>query len=89
MMNVEISPEAMIDIENTNEYLLADFGENIAKKNMKKLLNSISALGMNPKIGFSLQEKFGIECDYRCFYSTKNYIFFRIERDTVKSPQPT
>ena len=84
MMNIEISPEAMKDIEKTKEYLSDDFGENVAKKNIKKLLKSISNLGINPDIGFSLQKQFGIECDYRCFYSTRNYIFFRIERDTVK-----
>ena len=37
-----------------------------------------------PDTDIRLFERFGIETDYKCIYSNKNYVFYRFEGDIVR-----
>ncbi len=51
---------------------------------MRKLLSDIRRLEEYPETDIKLFERFGIVTDYKCIYTNKNYVFYRIENDVIK-----
>ena len=53
---------------------------------MKKLAYSpqrIHLLQRFESMGISIREVYDIDCDYFCVYVAKNYVFYRVDSDTV------
>lgn len=84
ILRIDFSPEALNDIEEIRNYLLAEYGEKTSKDNIKKVMNNIRSLGQFPLQGSGVWERYGITSDYRYIYANHNYVFYRIENDTVK-----
>ena len=36
------------------------------------------------EIGPSVEEMFGVACDYRYLFVSRNYVFYRIEKDCIR-----
>ena len=81
---IDFSPEALKDIEETKDYLTAEFGEKTSTDKLKKVMKSIRLLDQFPLQGSGIWERYGIESDYRYIYTTRNYVFYRIEDDAIK-----
>ncbi|MBQ6272080.1 MAG: type II toxin-antitoxin system RelE/ParE family toxin [Clostridiales bacterium] len=84
MKRILFSPQALIDIEEIREYISIQFGEKSAAKNIALVMHDIKLLEQFPLQGPGIWERYGIESDYHYIYSNKNYVFYRIEDDTVK-----
>lgn len=84
MMHIVLSPEALNDIEQIKDYLICQFGDNTATKNIKRVIKEIKTLGSFPLKGSGVWERYGIDSEYRYIYANKNYVFYRVDEDTVK-----
>lgn len=84
MKNVELTPESLNDLEGIKEYLDREYGLTKEKEILKAIMSDIKRLRKYPDTDIKLFERFGIETDYKCIYSNKNYIFYRLEGETVK-----
>ena len=84
MKKIEFTPEAIYDLEGIKEKIDAEYGKKIEKEIITGILDDIKRLIKYPKTDIKLFERFGIETDYKCIYSNKNYVFYRIEDSVVK-----
>ena len=73
MRSITLTPEALNDIEGIKEHIVVEFGTDSANKITKAIFKDIK-----------LFERFGIETDYKCIYSNKNYVFYRLEGGIVR-----
>lgn len=84
MKKLKYSPEAVRDLENIKLQVMEDFGELIAVKTMKRIGKGIRTLEIAENAGIDMCKKYGINCDYRVFFTAKNYVVYRIEGEFVR-----
>ena len=84
MKSVEITPEAYEDLEGLKEYLDEFFGVKKEKEILKAIFKDMKRLAKYPETDIKLFERFGIATDYKCMYTHKNYVFYRIENEYIK-----
>ena len=84
MMHIVFSPEALNDIEQIKDYLIDQFGDKTATKNIKRVIKEIKTLESFPLKGSGVWERYGIDSEYRYIYANKNYVFYRVDEYTVK-----
>ncbi|MBR1797748.1 MAG: type II toxin-antitoxin system RelE/ParE family toxin [Clostridiales bacterium] len=83
-LRIDFSPESLNDIEEIKLYLISEFGEKTSTDNIKKVMKSIRNLAQFPLQGTGIWERLGIESDYRYIYINHNYVFYRVEDESVK-----
>jgi len=83
MTRVVFSPEAYNDLLELSSELRQRFGDATSKHVTKRIMSSIEKLNDFPEAGFDVMKKHGITCNYRCLITAKNYVFYRIDEDTV------
>jgi toxin ParE1/3/4 len=84
MPKVEYSPKALEDLKNINDYIITNWGENVAKKVLKKVTSNVRRLEKYPLSGVELGKLIGVQTDYRYIFLEKNYVFYRLEDDKVQ-----
>ena len=84
MRSITLTPEALNDIEGIKEHIVVEYGTDSANKITKAIFKDIKRLAKYPNTDIKLFERFGIETDYKCIYSNKNYVFYRLEGDIVR-----
>ncbi|MCD8021643.1 MAG: type II toxin-antitoxin system RelE/ParE family toxin [Lachnospiraceae bacterium] len=84
MRLIEFTPESISDLQNLREYLELNFDENLANKIVRKVVDAIESLQISPKAGSDLLAKYGIVSDYLCLITNHNYVFYRLEEDSIK-----
>jgi toxin ParE1/3/4 len=84
MLKVEYSPKALEDLRYINDYIITNWGENIAQKILKRITTNIRRLEQYPVSGVGLSKLVDVQTDYRYIFLEKNYVFYRIEFDKVQ-----
>jgi len=84
MYGVQFSPLAKKDLKKIKSYLEEEFGSAIASEKTQQLLVSIKNFEEFPFIGRPLMNVIDIPTDYLYFVLEKNYVFYRLEKQTVK-----
>jgi len=84
MKEVSYSPEARQDLLILKSNLSFEYGEFIAKKILTKITKSIRMLGFHDNAGIDVSKSTGKACDYKYFFTTKNYIFYRITGNNIR-----
>ena len=85
MMSVELSPEALNDLEILKEYLAKKSDLRRAREVLKAILADLKMLGEYPDSGTrDLFKRFDIETEYAYLVTHKNYASYRIEGNIVK-----
>lgn len=84
MKIVDISVQAHRDLETLKEYLQEEFGGNSAKRIIGAIYDDLEKLEIFPKMGVNLFARYGMETEYLCLITHKNYVFYRIEGDYVR-----
>ena len=84
MPKVEYSPAALEDLQLIHEYILSNWGEDVAKRALKKITSDIRRLEQYPVSGVDLGKSIDVPTDYRYIFSEKNYIFYRLELNKVE-----
>jgi plasmid stabilization system protein ParE len=84
MPKVEYSPKALEDLQYINDYIITNWGQNIAQKILKKITANIRRLEQYPVSGVELGKLIDVQTDYRYIFLEKNYVFYRIEYEKVQ-----
>lgn len=84
MPKVEYSPKALEDLQHINNYISDNWGEDVAKKIMKKITSDIRRLEDYPVLGTDLGKIIDVPTEYRYIFSEKNYVFYRLEFDKIR-----
>jgi plasmid stabilization system protein ParE len=84
MPKLEYSPMALEDLQYIHSYILANWGENVAKRILKKITTNIRSLEEHPLLGVGLGKIIDVPTDYRYLFIDKNYIFYHLESDKVR-----
>ena len=84
MKKVDITPEAYDDLKGLKERLDESFGVKKEKEILKAIFMDMKRLARYPQTDIKLFERLGIVTDYKCMYSHKNYVFYRIEDEYIK-----
>ncbi len=84
MNRIDLSPEALEDLQRLEEYLENEYGKDSAETIVGKVMDSIGNLLQFPDSGVSVFEKYNIICDYLYIVASHNYVFYRKERDVIR-----
>ena len=84
MYKVLFSPLAKEDLIKIKVYLEEAFDNDIALEKIKKLVDSIRKFETFPLLGRPLTNIIDISTDYMYLVVEKNYVFYRLEHETVK-----
>lgn len=84
MKKLKYSPDAREKLKQIKRYVTQKFGIDTANKVIREMTKSFRDLQQFENKGVSVENVLGIPCDYRMLYVQHNYVFYRIESDTVK-----
>ncbi|OPJ63824.1 type II toxin-antitoxin system RelE/ParE family toxin [Clostridium oryzae] len=84
MAKVEYSPMALEDLKDIRDYILSNFGDNVAKRILKKITSDIRRLEQYPVLGVDLGKIIDVPTEYRYIFSEKNYVFYHLEFDKIR-----
>lgn len=84
MYALQFSPLAIEDLIKIKAYLEEEFDSVIASEKVKRLLQSIKKFESFPLMGRPLMNIIDIPTDYLYFVTERNYVFYRLEQQTVK-----
>lgn len=84
MSTIQYSPMALNDLQQIKDYISDHWGEDVAKKVLKKMTSDVRRLEEYPVSGVDLGKIIDVPTDYRYLYSEKNYVFYRLELNTIK-----
>lgn len=84
MKKIEYSKEALNKLKEIKKEIARDYGVKVADKVIANILRNIKRLEVFENSGTLLSSKVGIDCDYRYIYAEKNYIFYRVVKESVK-----
>lgn len=78
------TPKALEDLQKIKSYLAGQFGDDKAKRIMREITSTVRQLETFPEEGLCLEKLIDHPSDYRYFVVIHNYVFYRIEGDTVR-----
>ena len=83
MKRIEYTEITKGKLKDLKEKLTAEYGENVAKKAIKEILEKAKLLSHFEEMGVSLTNLYGVKTDYRYLYLRPNYLFYRIEEERI------
>ena len=83
MKRLEYTPEALRKLKGIKEEVTINYGDEVANKVVKKIVNSLQDLQVYDNKGPSVEKVIGIKCDYRMLYVQHNYVFYKTTKDRV------
>ncbi len=84
MSRIEYSPLALDDLISINDYIIENWGNNVADRKLMKIISDIKRLDEYPMLGVSLGKIIESTTEYRYIFTEKNYIFYHIELDKIR-----
>lgn len=84
MYTIQFSPLAKEDLIKLKIYLESEFDKEIASIIIKRIIEHIKRFEAFPLMGRPLINVINIPTDYMYFVIEKNYVFYRIEMQSVK-----
>ena len=83
MKKLLFSPDYKEKTISLRERLKIEFGADVCKRVMSRISTDVKILKTYDRAGHSVREEFGIDTDYYYMYTCHNYVFYRIEDDSV------
>ncbi len=84
MVKIEYSPAAKKDLELIQKHVKDSYGDKVSKEVLYTITTQIRRLELFPMSGTSLSESVHINMNYRYLYVGKHYIFYRVEKKSIK-----
>lgn len=84
MYLLEYTPQALHDLQTIKAYIEENFGMSVASNKIKKLASTIRQLELFPHSGPPLRDLLAVASDYRYLVAGPNYVFYRIEKQSIK-----
>lgn len=78
------APKALDDLQGIKTYVAKQFGESRAKASVKEIVSTARQLELFPKEGSRLEDMIEYPTDYYYLVVKPNYVFYRVEGDTVR-----
>jgi len=78
------TPKALEDLQGIKTYVAKQFGEGRAKASVKEITSTAKQLEVFHGEGPRLEELIQYPTDYHYLVVKPNYIFYRVEGDTVR-----
>ena len=78
------TPKALDDLKEIKAYVTKQFDEGKAKACVKEITSTAKQLGLFPGEGPCLEDLIEYPTDYHYLVVKPNYIFYRVEGDTVR-----
>lgn len=78
------TPKALDDLQGIKTYVAKQFGESKAKSCSKEITSTVKQLELFPGEGPCLEDLIEYPTDYHYLVVKPNYIFYRVEGDTVR-----
>ena len=78
------TPKALEDLQGVKSYITEQFGASKAKIGVREITSATRQLEIYPDEGPSLEELIDHPTDYHYLVVKPNYVFYRIEGDTVR-----
>lgn len=78
------APKALDDLQGIKTYVSKQFGESRAKASVKEITLTAKQLEAFPGEGPRLEELIEYPTDYHYLVVKPNYVFYRVEDDTVR-----
>ena len=83
-MRLRYTPKAKEDLQNIKADIISKFNsDDAAKKVLIKITGTAGNLTVFPYMGKELVKTTGVPTDYRCLFCMHNYIFYRVEEETI------
>lgn len=84
-MNVYFSPEALTDLQQVKESVIEKFNDvELANQILRTIMKSTKNLQIFPGMGMEVRISASDSMGYRYLFVKKNYVFYRIEQDTIR-----
>ena len=84
-MKLKISPDALQDLKDIEEYISNNlFNPTAAKRTLKNIVNSYKRLAESPFVGMPLQNKLPFQTSFRYLISGNYLIFYKVCGDSVE-----
>ena len=84
MLKLIYTPKALEDLQGIKAYVARQFGEGKAKACIKEITSTAKQLEQFPGEGPNLEQLIEYPTDYHYLIVKPNYVFYRIEGDTVR-----
>ncbi len=84
MKRIKYTPDAADKLRAINKLLLLQYGSQKAKTIMGNITGSIRELAENEELGPAVEDMFGVACDYRYLFVSRNYVFYKVESDCIR-----
>ena len=84
MPKLSYTPKALDDLQAIKVYVAKQFGEGKAKVCAKEITSTAKQLELYPGEGPRLEDLIEYPTDYHYLVVKPNYIFYRVEGDTVR-----
>jgi len=78
------APKALDDLQEIKTYVTKQFDKNKAKTCIRNITSTAKQLELFPGIGACLKDLIEYPTDYHYLVIKPNYIFYRVESDTVR-----
>ncbi|WP_302955460.1 type II toxin-antitoxin system RelE/ParE family toxin [[Clostridium] scindens] len=84
-MTIYYTPESRDDLQKVKESVIEKFDSTeLAEKVLCQIIKDINNLKVFPYMGRTLTEVLSSTSGYRFLFCQHNYIFYRVEKDTVR-----
>ena len=84
-MKVYFSPEALTDLQQVKESVIEKFNDvELANQILRTIMKSAKNLQIFPGMGMEVRISASDSMGYRYLFVKKNYVFYRIEQDTIR-----
>ena len=77
------SEVALTKRKNIKQTIKDNYGKERAEKFSIQVSKRIAGLKQFPKMGISMHEKFGLDCDYYMLYIEHNYFIYRLTEELI------
>ena len=84
MPKLKYTPKALEDLQVVKAYVTKQFGDSKAKASVKEITVAAMNLETFPNEGLKLESLISYPTDYHYLVVKPNYVFYRIEEDTVR-----
>ena len=83
MKKLRYSPDYTERIRNLKKHLSDHFGHEVSKRIIKEIGTKVRSLKDNDRLGYSVQEMYGVDTDCLCIFVSKNYVFYRVNDEGI------
>lgn len=84
MLKLIYTPKALEDLQKIRSYVAKQFDNSTAKSGVQAIVSAVRSLVQFPEEGLCLDKMIGSPTDYHYLVVKPNYIFYRVEDDTIK-----